>query len=87
MALKKIRVIARTSTALNFAILSSGLTKEMSTMAIFPPACAAFAILEKNIGDSQGVFSMKGFFSTNLKDFQDVQVRRAVSIYVPSNTS
>ncbi|KAK0239902.1 hypothetical protein EDD85DRAFT_949762 [Armillaria nabsnona] len=70
MALKKIRVIARTSTALNFAILSSGLTKEMSTMAIFPPACAAFAILEKI-----------------LETVKDVQVRRAVSIYVPSNTS
>ncbi|KAK0451105.1 hypothetical protein EV421DRAFT_1212283 [Armillaria borealis] len=70
MALKKIRVIARTSTALNFAILSSGLTKEMSTMAIFPPACAAFAILEKI-----------------LETVKDVQVRRAVSIYVPSNAS
>ncbi|KAG7448050.1 uncharacterized protein BT62DRAFT_1074567 [Guyanagaster necrorhizus] len=47
MALRRIRVIARTSTALNLAILSSSLTKDMSTMAIFPPACAAFAILEQ----------------------------------------
>ncbi|KAK0211004.1 hypothetical protein DFS33DRAFT_1378974 [Desarmillaria ectypa] len=70
MALKKIRVIARTSTALNLAILSSALTKEMSTMAIFPPACAAFAILEQI-----------------LQTVKDVQVRRIVSIYVPSNAS